>query len=153
MSSRKVRVKKLSVKTGLPVLREDQIDPSEYEALSTETQIATGVEQAEENVSCFHHSQSIVISRALARDIAWHRPLHPITMDNHFTTSMRKPYTAANLACSHRNITCKPFSKMPEPAMTKKSRSRLHRRARSTIMTYTQVSTTNHRPTFDSRKR
>jgi enhancer of polycomb-like protein len=48
---RKVRVKKLSVKTALPVLREDQIDPSEYEALTTETQIATGVEQAEENVS------------------------------------------------------------------------------------------------------
>jgi enhancer of polycomb-like protein len=51
MSSRKVRVKKLSVKTTLPVLREDQIDPSEYEALTTENQIATGVEQAEENVS------------------------------------------------------------------------------------------------------
>lgn len=51
MSSRKVRVKKLSVKTALPVLREDQIDPSEYDALTTETQIATGVEQAEENVS------------------------------------------------------------------------------------------------------
>lgn len=51
MSSRKVRVKKLSVKTTLPVLREDQIDPSEYEALTTETLIATGVEQAEENVS------------------------------------------------------------------------------------------------------
>ena len=51
MSSRKVRVKKLSIKTALPVLREDQIDPSEYEALTTETQIATGVDQAEENVS------------------------------------------------------------------------------------------------------
>lgn len=51
MSSRKVRVKKLSVKTTLPVLREDQIDPSEYEALTTETLIVTGVEQAEENVS------------------------------------------------------------------------------------------------------
>lgn len=51
MSSRKVRVKKLSVKTTLPVLREGQIDPSEYEALTTENQIVTGVEQAEENVS------------------------------------------------------------------------------------------------------
>ncbi|KOS19037.1 Enhancer of polycomb-like protein 1 [Escovopsis weberi] len=49
MSSRKVRVKKLSVKTTLPVLREDQIDASEYESLITESQIATGVEQAEEN--------------------------------------------------------------------------------------------------------
>jgi enhancer of polycomb-like protein len=57
MSSRKVRVKKLSVKTTLPVLREDQIDPSEYEALTTENQIATGVEQAEENVSVFPPSE------------------------------------------------------------------------------------------------
>ncbi|KND93846.1 Enhancer of polycomb-like protein 1 [Tolypocladium ophioglossoides CBS 100239] len=57
MSSRKVRVKKLSVKTTLPVLREDQIDPSEYEALTTENQIATGVEQAEENE---YHLQTIL---------------------------------------------------------------------------------------------
>lgn len=53
MSSRKVRVKKLNVKTTLPVLREDQIDPNEYEALTTDNQIATGVDQAEENVSSF----------------------------------------------------------------------------------------------------
>lgn len=51
MATRKVRYKKLSIKTALPVLREGQIDPSEYESLATETQIATGVEQAEENVS------------------------------------------------------------------------------------------------------
>jgi diadenosine tetraphosphate (Ap4A) HIT family hydrolase len=51
MATRKVRYKKLNVKTPLPVLREDQIDPSEYESLQTEAQIATGVEQAEENVS------------------------------------------------------------------------------------------------------
>ncbi|KAG5943359.1 Enhancer of polycomb-like protein 1 [Claviceps pazoutovae] len=57
MSSRKVRVKKLSVKTALPVLREDQIDPSEYEALTTEIQIATGVEHAEEKE---YHLQSIL---------------------------------------------------------------------------------------------
>ncbi|QUC18897.1 uncharacterized protein UV8b_03138 [Ustilaginoidea virens] len=57
MSSRKVRVKKLSVKTALPVLREDQIDPSEYEALTTENQIATGVEHAEEKE---FHLQSIL---------------------------------------------------------------------------------------------
>ncbi len=50
MSTRKVRYKKLNTKTPLPVLREDQIDPSEYESLTTESQIATGVEQAEENV-------------------------------------------------------------------------------------------------------
>ncbi|OHW91107.1 enhancer-polycomb-like protein 1 [Colletotrichum incanum] len=48
MSTRKVRVKKLSVKTLLPVLREDDIDAAEYESLTTETQIATGVEAAEE---------------------------------------------------------------------------------------------------------
>ncbi|KAI0012790.1 enhancer of polycomb-like-domain-containing protein [Xylariaceae sp. FL0662B] len=49
MTTRKVRYKKLNTKTPLPVLREDQIDPSEYESLTTESQIATGVEQAEEN--------------------------------------------------------------------------------------------------------
>lgn len=51
MATRKVRYKKLSIKTALPVLREDQVDPGEYEALTTETQIATGVDQGEENVS------------------------------------------------------------------------------------------------------
>lgn len=49
MATRKVRYKKLNVKTPLPVLREDQIDSTEYEALTAETQIATGVEKAEEN--------------------------------------------------------------------------------------------------------
>ncbi|KAL7625485.1 Enhancer of polycomb-like protein 1 [Parahypoxylon ruwenzoriense] len=49
MSTRKVRYKKLNTKTPLPVLREDQIDPNEYESLTTESQIVTGVEQAEEN--------------------------------------------------------------------------------------------------------
>lgn len=70
MSSRKVRVKKLSVKTTLPVLREDQIDPTEYEALTTENLIATGVEQAEENVSI--SASRRVISRVYSRDMAWH---------------------------------------------------------------------------------
>lgn len=54
MSTRKVRVKKLNVKTPLPVLREGDIDPSEYESLTTESQIATGVEAAEETVSHVH---------------------------------------------------------------------------------------------------
>ncbi|KAI1776150.1 enhancer of polycomb-like-domain-containing protein [Hypoxylon cercidicola] len=49
MSTRKVRYKKLNTKTPLPVLREDQIDPNEYESITNESQIATGVEQAEEN--------------------------------------------------------------------------------------------------------
>ncbi|PNY27378.1 Enhancer of polycomb-like protein [Tolypocladium capitatum] len=65
MSSRKVRVKKLSVKTTLPVLREDQIDPSEYEALTTENQIATGVEQAEENE---YHLQTILKDAGTSND-------------------------------------------------------------------------------------
>ncbi|OIW29841.1 hypothetical protein CONLIGDRAFT_631917 [Coniochaeta ligniaria NRRL 30616] len=51
MATRKVRYKKLNVKTPLPVLREDQLDSTEYEAITAETHIATGVEQAEENVS------------------------------------------------------------------------------------------------------
>ncbi|KAJ2979763.1 hypothetical protein NUW58_g7119 [Xylaria curta] len=49
MTTRKVRYKKLNIKTPLPVLREHQIDPNEYESLTTESQIVTGVEQAEEN--------------------------------------------------------------------------------------------------------
>jgi enhancer of polycomb-like protein len=51
MATRKVRYKKLNSKTPLSVLREDQIDATEYESLTNEAQIATGVEQAEENVS------------------------------------------------------------------------------------------------------
>ncbi|GJN74585.1 EPL1-like protein [Purpureocillium lilacinum] len=65
MSSRKVRVKKLSVKTVLPVLREDQIDPSEYEALTTDNLIATGVEQAEENE---YHLQTILKDAGTSND-------------------------------------------------------------------------------------
>ncbi|KAI5461134.1 enhancer of polycomb-like-domain-containing protein, partial [Mariannaea sp. PMI_226] len=65
MSSRKVRVKKLNIKTPLPVLREDQIDPSEYEALTTENQIATGVESAEEKE---YHLQSILKGAGTSND-------------------------------------------------------------------------------------
>ncbi|RKU41948.1 Enhancer of polycomb-like protein 1 [Coniochaeta pulveracea] len=57
MATRKVRHKKLSVKTILPILREDELDSAEYEAITTETQLATGVEQAEENEV---HLQSIL---------------------------------------------------------------------------------------------
>ncbi|KAI8285419.1 Enhancer of polycomb-like protein 1 [Colletotrichum sp. SAR11_57] len=65
MSTRKVRVKKLSVKTLLPVLREDDIDPSEYESLITESQIATGVEAAEETE---YHLQSILKEAGTSND-------------------------------------------------------------------------------------
>ncbi|KAK4138603.1 EPL1-like protein [Trichocladium antarcticum] len=65
MATRKVRYKKLSVKTTLSVLREDQIDPSEYESLTNEAQIATGVEQAEENE---YHLQTILKSAGVAAD-------------------------------------------------------------------------------------
>lgn len=51
MPTRKVRYKKLNSRTLLSVLCEDQIDPSEYESLTTESQIATGVDAQEENVS------------------------------------------------------------------------------------------------------
>jgi enhancer of polycomb-like protein len=66
MSTRKVRVKKLSVKTPLPILREGDIDKSDFEALTTETQISTGVEAAEETVRCplFACLFGILISRA-----------------------------------------------------------------------------------------
>ncbi|KAI1429505.1 enhancer of polycomb-like-domain-containing protein [Xylaria sp. FL1777] len=49
MTTRKVRYKKLNIKTPLPVLREHQIDANEYESLTTESQIVTGVELGEEN--------------------------------------------------------------------------------------------------------
>ncbi|CAN8095810.1 unnamed protein product [Discula destructiva] len=48
MATRKVRVKKLNVKLGLDVLTEDEIDASEYHALTQELQVATGVDAAEE---------------------------------------------------------------------------------------------------------
>ncbi|KAI3557599.1 hypothetical protein CABS01_12202 [Colletotrichum abscissum] len=65
MSTRKVRVKKLSVKTLLPVLRETDIDAAEYESLTTETQIATGVEAAEETE---YHLQSILKEAGTSND-------------------------------------------------------------------------------------
>ena len=76
MATRKVRYKKLNTKTLLPVLREDQIDPNEYESLTNEQQIATGVEQAEENVSSqfMHFSKSLTCSLSLTSYlslIAW----------------------------------------------------------------------------------
>ncbi|KAK4162719.1 enhancer of polycomb-like protein 1 [Cladorrhinum sp. PSN259] len=61
MATRKVRYKKLNPKTVLPIFREDQIDPSEYESLTNEAQIATGVEQAEENE---YHLQAVLKSAA-----------------------------------------------------------------------------------------
>lgn len=82
MSSRKVRVKKLSVKTPLPVLREDQIDPSEYEALSSDNQISTGVEHAEEKVSIFSPLSRTLISRATARDIDLAYQTCPVAIAN-----------------------------------------------------------------------
>lgn len=53
MATRKVRVKKLNVKQPLDILTEDEIDASEYHSLTQELQVATGVEQAEENVRTF----------------------------------------------------------------------------------------------------
>lgn len=50
MATRKVRVKKLNTKQPLDVLLENEIDASEYQSLTQELSIATGVEQAEENV-------------------------------------------------------------------------------------------------------
>lgn len=69
MSTRKVRYKKLNTKTPLPVLREDQIDPSEYESLTIEAQIATGVEQAEEKCELLSYFLPFKdMSRAISRD-------------------------------------------------------------------------------------
>ncbi|KAI4865351.1 enhancer of polycomb-like-domain-containing protein [Hypoxylon rubiginosum] len=65
MSTRKVRYKKLNTKTPLPVLREDQIDPNEYESITNESQIATGVEQAEENE---YHLQAVLKGVGVSTD-------------------------------------------------------------------------------------
>jgi len=65
MTGRKIRYKKLSVKTPLPVLREDQIDPGEYESLTAEGNIATGVEAAEENE---YHLQAVLRGAGVAAD-------------------------------------------------------------------------------------
>lgn len=50
MNSRKIRIKKLNVKQPLSILKEDEIDATEYESLTQELQVATGVEAGEENV-------------------------------------------------------------------------------------------------------
>lgn len=79
MTTRKVRYKKLNVKTALPVLREGQIDPSEYESLTIENQIATGVEQAEENVSsnlAFVATWHVCISREITRELQMSHQLY-----------------------------------------------------------------------------
>lgn len=65
MSTRKVRVKKLSVKTPLPILREDDIDKADFEALTTENSISTGVEAAEETE---YHLQSILKEAGTSND-------------------------------------------------------------------------------------
>ncbi|KAG9255263.1 enhancer of polycomb-like-domain-containing protein, partial [Emericellopsis atlantica] len=93
MSSRKVRVKKLSTKTALPVLREDQIDPSEYEALAPDTQIATGVEQAEEKE---YHLQTILKDAGTSND--QEIPVPPpqesaINYDDLYPSTFRTPST------------------------------------------------------------
>ncbi len=67
MATRKVRYKKLSPKTILPILRADQADPSEYELLTNEGEIATGVEAGEQSVS-FLLSPKPDISRDLPCD-------------------------------------------------------------------------------------
>lgn len=47
---RKVRIKKLNPKQPLDVLKEEDIDASEYHSLTQELSVATGVDQGEENV-------------------------------------------------------------------------------------------------------
>ncbi|KAH6655056.1 enhancer of polycomb-like-domain-containing protein [Truncatella angustata] len=49
ISSRKVRIKKLNPKTALQVLIEGQIDPSEYESLTTDISSTAGVDSGESN--------------------------------------------------------------------------------------------------------
>lgn len=62
MATRKVRVKKLNVKLGLDVLTEDEIDASEYHALTQELQVATGVDAAEEGVRTSPESRAFHVT-------------------------------------------------------------------------------------------
>ncbi|KAL8405973.1 hypothetical protein RB596_004710 [Gaeumannomyces avenae] len=64
MATRKVRYKKLSVKTLLPVVLYSEIDQNEYESLKNE-QISTGVESAEENE---YHLQAVLQTSGTAAD-------------------------------------------------------------------------------------
>jgi enhancer of polycomb-like protein len=50
-NGRIVRIKKLSRSAGQQILREDQIDSTEYESLQDQYKVETGVEKSEESVS------------------------------------------------------------------------------------------------------
>jgi enhancer of polycomb-like protein len=45
-----VRIKKLSRSAGQQILREDQIDSTEYDSLQDQYKVETGVEKSEESV-------------------------------------------------------------------------------------------------------
>jgi enhancer of polycomb-like protein len=49
-NGRIVRIKKLSRSAGQQILREDQIDSTEYESLQGQYKVETGVEKSEESV-------------------------------------------------------------------------------------------------------
>ncbi len=69
--SLRFRTRKLSPKQPLPVLREDQIESSEYkELLENQYKVETGVEKSEENVSLlflYTYPSCHVINSCLAR--------------------------------------------------------------------------------------
>jgi hypothetical protein len=152
MATRKVRVKKLNAKTNLPVLREDQLNKGEYEQLITENQIATGVEQAEEKVSkvpaCLH------IVHTASYHVLYHVIRYRLSMSRTGWPSPACPssaLTGADFCC--RSTISRLFSRRLEQAMSKKSLSRLPRRARSSMINCTIPHSPRHRPTFAFRKR
>jgi enhancer of polycomb-like protein len=49
-NGRIVRIKKLSRSAGQQILREDQIDSTEYDSLQDQYKVETGVEKSEESV-------------------------------------------------------------------------------------------------------
>jgi hypothetical protein len=57
MASRKVRYKKLNAKTPLPVFREEEVDAGEYEILTGDAEIATGVDAGEQSVRFLPHPE------------------------------------------------------------------------------------------------
>ncbi|KAI4595006.1 Enhancer of polycomb-like protein 1 [Pestalotiopsis sp. 9143b] len=62
---RKVRIKKLNPKTALQVLIEGQIDPNEYESLTTDISSTAGVDQGESNE---YHLQAAIKGTGAAKE-------------------------------------------------------------------------------------
>ncbi|KAJ4424644.1 Enhancer of polycomb-like protein 1 [Gnomoniopsis sp. IMI 355080] len=104
MATRKVRVKKLNPKAPLDVLTEDEIDASEYAALTQELSVATGVDAAEEKEVHLQNSlaseHNIPVPPPQASDLnydelyasGWKKPANYIRFSSTVEDSIGCPY-------------------------------------------------------------